>query len=103
MSGLDLDGYTSAIEIMELLTRENETIISLNHPDQFESINNLFEKYGDKIAGVVTGSEQPVTSFDLEQVSQVCKFIIVLDCRIQQWRLLKMRKFVVMQILLSIA
>ena len=60
---------------MELLTRGNETIISLNHPDQFESINNLFGKYGDKIAGVVT--EFPTNpllhSCDLEQVSQLCR------------------------------
>ncbi len=67
--------YLDTIEIMELLTRENETIISLNHPDQFESINNLFEKYGDKIAGVVTEfpSNPLLHSCDLEQVSQLCR------------------------------
>lgn len=66
--------YLDTIEIMDWLTLENENIISLNHPSEFNQLDDLFSKYGQNIAGVITEfpSNPLLHCCELEKVSQLC-------------------------------
>ena len=55
--------YLDTIEVMNLLCSPQERIIDLLTPEEFENINNLFEKDGSQIAGVVTEFPSNLTSF----------------------------------------
>ena len=59
---------------MNLLTRSEEQIIDLNHPDEFEKLEGIFASYGIEIAGVVTEfpSNPLLHSCNLEKVRQLC-------------------------------
>lgn len=66
--------YLDTIEIMNLLTRSEEQIIDLNHPDEFENLEGIFASNGIQIAGVVTEfpSNPLLHSCNLEKVRQLC-------------------------------
>lgn len=66
--------YLDTIEVMNLLTGENEQVIALDHLDDFSKLDGIFEEYGERIAGVVT--EFPTNpllhSCNLEKVKELC-------------------------------
>ena len=46
--------YLDTIEAMNLLTEDKELVIALEHLDDFGRLDGIFEKHGDRIAGIVT-------------------------------------------------
>ena len=46
--------YLDTIEVMDLLTNEDERVIPLNRLEDFARIEELFKEHGERIAGVVT-------------------------------------------------
>ena len=66
--------YLDTIEVMNLLTNEDERVIPLNQLEDFARIDELFEEYGERIAGVVTEfpTNPLLQACDLEKVRELC-------------------------------
>ena len=66
--------YLDTIEIMDLLVENQAQIIDLNHPDEFYKLEEIFNTYGQDIAGIVTEfpSNPLLHSCDLVKVRQLC-------------------------------
>lgn len=66
--------YLDTIKIMNLLIQNEDHIIDLNHPDEFDKLDGIFQAYGNEIAGVVTEfpSNPLLHSCDLEKVRHLC-------------------------------
>ncbi len=66
--------YLDTIEAMNLLTGDEEPVIALEHLDDFGQLDEIFEKHGERIAGIVT--EFPTNpllhSCNLERVKELC-------------------------------
>ena len=66
--------YLDTIEAMNLLTGDKELVIALEHLDDFCKLDGVFEKHGERIAGIVT--EFPTNpllhSCNLERVKELC-------------------------------
>ena len=66
--------YIDTIEVMELLTSKDETVLTLYSPQDFSKLEKLFREHGSQIAGVVT--EFPTNPLlqccDLEKVRGLC-------------------------------
>ena len=66
--------YLDTIEAMNLLTGDEELVIALEHLDDFGQLDEIFEKHGERIAGIVT--EFPTNpllhSCNLERVKELC-------------------------------
>jgi len=66
--------YLDTIEVMNLLTGDKENVIALDHLDEFGKLDEIFEEYGERIAGVVT--EFPTNpllhSCNLQRVKELC-------------------------------
>jgi cystathionine gamma-synthase len=66
--------YLDTIEVMDLLTNEEEEVISLNRLEDFDQLDGLFKKHGERIAGVVTEfpTNPLLQACDLEKVKELC-------------------------------
>ena len=66
--------YLDTIEVMDLLTNEDERVIPLNQLEDFARIDDLFEEHGERIAGVVTEfpTNPLLQACDLEKVRELC-------------------------------
>ena len=66
--------YLDTIEVMDLLTNENEKVIALNQLEDFARIDEVFEEHGERIAGVVTEfpTNPLLQACDLEKVKELC-------------------------------
>ena len=66
--------YLDTIEVMDLLTNENEQVIPLNRLEDFERIEELFKEHGEKIAGIVTEfpTNPLLQACNLEKIRDLC-------------------------------
>lgn len=66
--------YLDTIEVMDLLTNEDERVIPLNRLEDFAGLEELFKEHGERIAGVVTEfpTNPLLQACDLEKVKELC-------------------------------
>lgn len=66
--------YLDTIEVMNLITNDEEEVISLNRLEDFHRVEELFKKHGERIAGVVTEfpTNPLLQACDLEKVKELC-------------------------------
>ena len=46
--------YIDTAEVMKLLTSKDDTVLTLDSPQDFSKLEKIFRKHGSKIAGIVT-------------------------------------------------